>query len=89
MQEDTIEQQVRTPCRSPYSIGLGKFLCSIRASTNGDTIGGPLAAYALLGNDIFDPQNGPPSTHAGNSLFRKRKHLRNHHSIRRSKSNNT
>ena len=53
MQEDTIEQEVRTPCRPFYSIGLGKLLASIRASTNGDTIGGPLAAYALLGNDIF------------------------------------
>ena len=53
MQEDTIEQEVRTPCRSSYSIGLGKLLASIRAFTNGDTIGGPLAAYALLGNDIF------------------------------------
>jgi hypothetical protein len=53
MQEDTIEQEVRTPCRSSYSIGLGKLLASIRASTNGDTIRGPLASYALLGNDIF------------------------------------
>jgi hypothetical protein len=32
---------------------LGKLLSAIRASTNGDTIGGPLAAFVLLGNDIF------------------------------------
>jgi hypothetical protein len=34
MQEDTIDQQVRTPCISSYSIGLGKLLSSIRASTS-------------------------------------------------------
>ncbi len=39
--------------RSEYSIGLGKLLSAIRASTNGDTIGGPLAAFVLLGNEIF------------------------------------
>ena len=54
MQEDNMEQpQLPTSRRSDYSIGLGKLLAAIRAATNGDTIGGPLAAFVLLGNDIF------------------------------------
>ena len=54
MEEDNMEEpQLPTPRRSDYSIGLGKLLSAVRASTNGDTIGGPLAAFALLGNNIF------------------------------------
>jgi ribosomal protein L32 len=54
MEEDNMEEpQLPTPRRSDYSIGLGKLLSAIRASTNGDTIGDPLAAFALLGNNIF------------------------------------
>jgi hypothetical protein len=32
---------------------IGKLLSVIRASTNEDTIGGPLAAFVLLGNELF------------------------------------
>ncbi|EFX61644.1 hypothetical protein DAPPUDRAFT_121259 [Daphnia pulex] len=54
MEEDNMEEpQLPSPRRSDYSIGLGKLLSAVRASTNGDTIGDPLAAFALLGNNIF------------------------------------
>ena len=35
------------------SIGLGRILSAARASTNGDTVGAPLAAFVALGNNIF------------------------------------
>jgi hypothetical protein len=54
MQEDNMEEpQLPTPRRYDYSIGFGKLQSAVRASTNGDIIGGPLAAFTLLGNDIF------------------------------------
>ena len=40
--------------RTDFSIGLGKLLSGVRASTNGETIGGPLAAFVLRGNLIFE-----------------------------------
>lgn len=40
--------------RSDSSIGLGRLLTAARASTNGDTIGAPLAAFAARGNKIFE-----------------------------------
>ncbi|KZS05303.1 Uncharacterized protein APZ42_031547 [Daphnia magna] len=36
------------PRRSDFSVGLGKLLSGVRASTKGDTICGPLAAFVLL-----------------------------------------
>ena len=35
------------------SIGLGRILSAARASTNGETVGVPLAAFVALGNNIF------------------------------------
>ena len=54
-QEDdpTVAVQDQEQSRSDYSIGLGKLLSGVRASTNGETIGGPLAAFVLRGNLIF------------------------------------
>ena len=55
-QEDdpTFAVQDQEQNRSDYSIGLGKLLSGVRASTNGETIGGPLAAFVLRGNLIFE-----------------------------------
>lgn len=41
-----------------FSTVLGKLLTVIRVSTNGGTIGGPLTAYVLMGNDIFALRTG-------------------------------
>jgi hypothetical protein len=51
--EHSSKTEKTTLPRLEYSVGLGKLLSAIRASTNGDTIGGPLAAFVLLGNEIF------------------------------------
>ncbi|KAK4006921.1 hypothetical protein OUZ56_012076 [Daphnia magna] len=45
-----VDGALPTPRRSDFSVGLGKLLSGVRASTKGDTIGGPLAAFVLLGN---------------------------------------
>lgn len=39
--------------RSLFSLRLGKLLSADRAATNGETIGGPLAAFCARGNHIF------------------------------------
>ncbi len=40
--------------RTFFSLGLGKLLSAARAATNGETIGGPLAAFCARGNNIFN-----------------------------------
>jgi hypothetical protein len=39
--------------RSEFSLGLGRLLCLVRAHTNGEEVGSPLAAYLLLQNAMF------------------------------------
>lgn len=39
--------------RSESSLGLGRLLSGARASTNGDSVGAPLAAFGALGNKFF------------------------------------
>jgi hypothetical protein len=43
-----------TPRRSDYAKGMGALLSAARAYTNKETIGAPLAAFALRGNRIFE-----------------------------------
>jgi hypothetical protein len=40
--------------RSEFSLGLGRLLCLVRAHTNGEEVGSPLAGYLLLKNDMFE-----------------------------------
>ena len=50
--ESTDSAPIR-PIRTDSSIGMGKLLAAARASTNGETVGAPLAAFAARGNPIF------------------------------------
>ena len=47
------KQQEEPMERTPFSLGLGRLLSAARGATNGETIGGPMAAFCALGNSIF------------------------------------
>ena len=52
-----LDENPQNSCRPPRScasFGLGRLLSGARASTNGETVGAPLAAFAALGNKIFE-----------------------------------
>ena len=48
------ENSQKCTSRSDASFGLGRLLSGARASTNGETVGAPLAAFAARGNKIFE-----------------------------------
>ena len=47
------KQQEEPVERTPFSLGLGRLLSAACGATNGETIGGPMAAFCALGNSIF------------------------------------
>lgn len=53
-QNEQMKDSTAQPTRSAASIGLGRLLSAARASTKGETIGAPMAAFVALGNRIFE-----------------------------------
>lgn len=47
-------QESKSGLRSDASLGLGRLLSGAPASTNGDLVGAPLAAFTVLGNKLFE-----------------------------------